>query len=485
MPASIVLVLRVWRQNGWKLQGAWWALVPVGLAFMPLVFSQRLEFFWVANGVKINFLPSVLPIYLYTAGIVLLFAGPRVWWRAWFPLVLLLLVQPVPDVVVHYLDLPLQSAAAVVARSFANFLGFSPRNNELLRLMFTPDFGMFIAPGCDGMRGAVTLSYGALIVGYLKRASIGRWVAYVTGAFLLGHLFNLLRLCALVMYYRVAVGHSALENLARQADYAIGAVLFLIAALLFLWIALRKESRESESSEPETSLAEASVCNMLQTSFRAAALALLVLTVIVPGVRAIKTNAESLALAVREGEVTSQELNERLPDHVGGYKLVRAWQERLAGAPVLESAAFQAASPDEIEIGIWLPPSDHSIQRSMMTQGELPREKNLKAMTTAESRMVEFNTALYDDGVTETLIGDTYCSPSSCQASGEDVEGVQMKWTKVMDHQTRGQRAVPIFFKIQMPHTNAPLDAVYSELFAESQSFLAKLDLTQLSERFQ
>src|SRR5208282_1924785 len=118
-----------------------------------------------------------------------------------------------------YLDLPLQSLSAHIARSFANMIGFPPTNPELLRLMFTPDFGMFIAPGCDGMRGAVTVGYVALIVGYLKGVSIPRWLLYVTGAVLLGHLFNLIRLCTLVLYYRVAVGHPALEHVAKQADY--------------------------------------------------------------------------------------------------------------------------------------------------------------------------------------------------------------------------------------------------------------------------
>jgi len=40
--------------------------------------------------------------------------------------------------------------------------------------MFAPDFGMFIAPGCDGIRGAITLGYLALVLGYLKRVSLRR-----------------------------------------------------------------------------------------------------------------------------------------------------------------------------------------------------------------------------------------------------------------------------------------------------------------------
>ncbi len=236
LPTSILLILRVWLKSGWELRGTWWGLLFVALDFIPGMFSERPVFFWSAGSVKISFLPYAFPIYLYVCGIVLLFAGLRVWLRAWFPLALLLVVQPVPQVLVHFLDLPMQGLSAHIARSFAALLGLSPTNAELLRLMFAPSFGMFIAPGCDGMRGATTMAYGALIACYLKRVPISRWIMYVAGAFLLGHIFNLLRLCALVVYYKVALGHSALEHFARQADYMIGGLLFLTAALLFLWM---------------------------------------------------------------------------------------------------------------------------------------------------------------------------------------------------------------------------------------------------------
>ena len=111
--------------------------------------------------------------------------------------------------------------------------------------MFSPDFGMFIAPGCDGMRGAVTMGYFALILGYLKRVSVPRWILYVSGAVLLGYLFNFARLCMLVIYYRIALGHGWLEQGAKQADYAIGFCLFAVAMLLFLWAALRKKDEHA------------------------------------------------------------------------------------------------------------------------------------------------------------------------------------------------------------------------------------------------
>jgi exosortase J len=484
-PASIILILRVWRQCGWELKGTWWGLLPAVLAFVPLLFSEKLVLFWAAGGVRLNFLPNVFPIYLYASGIVLLFAGVRVWRRAWFPLALLLFLQPVPESLVHFLDLPLQGLSAHIARSFAGLLGFSPTNPELLRLMFTPNFGMFIAPGCDGMRGAITLGYGALIAGYLKRVSALRWAAYVLGALLLGHVFNLMRLCGLVLYYRIAVGHPALERMAEQADYGIGALLFLLATFLFLWMFRRKGSREDTTNDLTVTVGVLRAGDPRNTFWKIAVFAVLVVAVAVPGVRATEKNSDSLALALHRGEIAQQDLDDRIPRQVGAYKLVRVWGEQIAGAPVLEAAAYQNTLSDEIEIGVWLPPTDHSIQQSLMTHGETPKAKVTMSFATGGGQPVLFNTALYDDGITNTLIGDTYCTPISCQAPKENQEGFHLALQRIFDHRTRDRRAVPIFFKMQVMRTGAPTAAVFNELAAASQDFLAHLDFTQLSRQFQ
>jgi exosortase J len=485
LPVSVLLVLRVWRQNGWALDGTWWGLVPVILAFAPLLLSERLVFFWSAGNVRVNFLPSVLPIYLYASGILLLFGGARVWLRAWFPLLLLLLLQPVPEALVQCLDIPMQGLAAHAARSFAHLLGLSPSNSELLRLMFTPSFGMFIAPGCDGMRGALTLGYGALIAGYLKRVSILRWAALVGGGVLLGHLFNLIRLCALVLYYRIAVGHPALEHWAEQADYAIGALLFLVAVVLFLWIFSRKGREESRATEVPAQAESKRRVIWRSAHWKSGALALLVLPVLVPGVRAANKNPENLALALRRGAITARDLDARLPAQVGNYRLIRAWQEQVDGVSVLEAAAFAGDPSGEVEIGIWLPPSSHSIERSLMTQGESPIASAVTSFTAGDGRAVPFNTALYDDGISDTFIGDTYCTPLSCQASSTREEGLHLTLDEVLGHNAPGKRVVPVFFKIQVPRSGATTDAVYKDLSSRSQDFLAHLNLAQLSQDFQ
>ena len=487
VPASLVLVLRVWRQRGWELQGTWWGLLPVALALFSIVFSRSLIFFGGTGLLRVNVLSGTLSICLYASGVILLFAGTRVWRQAWFPLALLLCAQPVPHAFVNLLDLPLQSFSAHTARSFATLIGLPSTNPELLKLMFTPDFGMFIAPGCDGMRGAVTLGYVALIVGYLKRVSILRWILYVFGAVLLGHIFNLLRLCALVLYYRIAVGHHAFEQIAKQADYLIGGCLFLVVAVLFFLVVLRKEDNENvicDRPKPRAT-ATASTRKQRLIYWKFAAFAILALIAVIPGVRAIQNNHESLTAALYSGDLMPKELDDRLPKQLGDYKLIRAWQEQLGDETVLEDAAYKSAATKEITIGIWLSPFRHNVHASMMVHGETAEMQADRNFVTARGRPVFFDTAYYSDGVTDSLVGNTYCNPSFCRLSLEDKGGIHLSFMKPIDFTTRGARFVPIFFRVERPHTDALKADIYKELLAECQSFLSDVDFTELSEKFQ
>jgi len=383
----------------------------------------------------------------------------------------------------------MERRSAHIARSFAALIHFPPTNPELLRLMFTPDFGIFIAPGCDGMRGAITLGYVALIVGYLKRASILRWFLYVAGAVLLGHLFNLIRLCALVLYYRIALGHPALEHIAKQADYVIGGCLFLIATVLFLWIVFRKHDNRSVKSDfaMHRTTAIGSTGKQRIVSWKVAAFAILALIAAVPGVRAIELNRESLAASERSSDLTPEELDNRVPQQLGGYKLTQAWQEHLPGSsvPVLENAAYATTSSNEITLGIWLRPSSHSVHESLMTHGESAEMRSSTNFVTALGRSVPFDTAFYSDGITDSFAGNTYCTPSHCLSSLDNQEGMHIGFAKAIDFTTRGVRLVPIFFRVERPHTDAPTAVTYKELSAECQRFLSGVDLTEFSQRFQ
>jgi exosortase J len=484
VPVSLVLILRVWRQEAWELRGTWWGLLPLALAFLLNLFGQNVAWYWVAGRIGVNFLPASLSLCLYCSGIILLFAGARVWWKAGFPLALLLFAQPLPNLASRLVDLPLQTLSAHIARSFASFIGFPPTNPQLLRLMFTPDFGMFIAPGCDGMRGAVTLGYVALVAGYLKRAPIRRWFLYVSGAVFLGYLCNLIRLCALVLYYRIAVGHPALEQVAKQADYAIGGCLILAISIFCLWIATREEKLHTPNGQEPIPQETNSKQQQKPAFWKLAAFATLALLFLVPAAGALREYRDDRGSSNRLSQLKPEQLDVLMPKQLGDYQLNRAWQQMVGTASAVESGDYGAPGSSDIILGVWLLPVQHSVHDSRSIQGEDPELRGSRSFVTAGGQMVSFDTAFYSDGITDTLAGNVVCTPSSCSVSHNE-DGVHLAFLDLMDFKGRGTRAVPIYFRIESPHADKPKDEISKELSADAQRFLSGVDLSKLSRAFQ
>ncbi|MGH8273703.1 MAG: exosortase J [Gammaproteobacteria bacterium] len=231
--ASLVLAIRAWRVRDFSRGGTWWGLPLVLVAAILALLTSAAPLvlrFHIYHSPGVNLIPEGLLLSAYASGVVLLFGGPHTWRRAWFPLLLLICVNPVPGFFNSLVDLPLQYFASHAARGFAALIGV-PVSQGTLRMMFTPHLGMFIAPGCDGMRGAVTMGYLALVIGYLYRLRWFRWGVYVVAAIALAYVFNVVRLCGVVGYYWFAMRFSMIADHGTLADYLIGGILFFCAAL--------------------------------------------------------------------------------------------------------------------------------------------------------------------------------------------------------------------------------------------------------------
>jgi exosortase J len=257
---SLVLILRAWRSLGWEMEGSWWGLtILVVTSVVVHIRDQAILVFVLSPKWSIYIPPHSLVAFAYGAGVVLLFGGTRLFRASLFPLILLWFVNPIPHVFNVLVDLPLQRASAHVARSFAIALG-QPLSPDQLRLMFTPEFGMFIAPGCNGIRGAVTMGFIALIAGYVYRF---RWYAHaavVVGAVLLGYVFNFARLCILVLYYLVALHFHSLQSKAEMGDYVIGACLFLLGTFLLFYVVRRLSESPGQIKPPARSICALREC---------------------------------------------------------------------------------------------------------------------------------------------------------------------------------------------------------------------------------
>jgi exosortase J len=491
-PVSIFLTLRVWRQFGWQLRGSWWGLAVVAAAFFFSILHASAELFVTAGGALVSLIPLTLPVYLYGSGIVLLFAGMRVWRRAWFPLGLLLLSQPVPVLTSSMIDIPLQNISARVAREFATLIHFAPTTPQL-RLMFSPDFGMFIAPGCDGIRGAVTLGYLALILGYLKRVSLRRWAAYVIGGVLLGYLFNFVRLCVLVVYYRIALGHPALENVAKQADYAIGSCLFLVAILIFVWLASLKEGEAAPADL--VPLGQQPAPTLRNLFIKSAVFAIVLLAVLALPSSALRSRQSGPA-----STQSSTASLARFPKQLGSFALTRTWYEQSGGQTLVESGAYSASGADEIILAIWVAPFVyyHDANSCWLARGLKPDLVTSLPFVTAQGKSprdpVDLSTGFYNDGVTDSIVVSVVCTPGSCSQSQQVASRGRVSFFVLKPQMGEltggGAHPVPIMIRIDhlqsdQLHSDASKAATQSALTAEAQKFLSGLDPMSLSQAFQ
>jgi len=229
-PLALWLSIRAWRSQSFHEGGSWWGfpLIVFALAAARIGGSYPVGFAYLP-GSMITALPIGLLLWIYASGFVLLFGGVQPWKSASFGLALLLLVNPVPGSVNTLFDLKLQYLSARVARSFAALLRLHI-SGEGLKMMFTPEFGMFIAPGCNGLRGAVALGLLALVVGHIRKVRPLPRSLLVVGSVGFAYLLNLLRLWSLLLFYWVALHFPGLQDHAEIADYVIGGFIFFLAA---------------------------------------------------------------------------------------------------------------------------------------------------------------------------------------------------------------------------------------------------------------
>jgi len=237
--AALILTVRAWNGRGWERRGTWWGLV-VCTAALLLGRLDRADLIpsLAYHVARLAVFPVGAQVFLYVTGVVLLFAGFRYYRAALFPISLLLFVNPVPGFFASMVDLPLQQAGAYTARVVAHWASV-PLTGDDLRMMFSPALGMFIAPGCNGLRGSLTMGFLTAVMGYLYGLPWLLRSAYIASGVLVAYLLNLVRLSGLVLCYRLALSYAPLARHMTAVDYALGSILFFMAALFVFALPLR------------------------------------------------------------------------------------------------------------------------------------------------------------------------------------------------------------------------------------------------------
>ena len=512
---SFVLILRVWRSLGWEMAGTWWGLVIlVVTAIVVHLREQSILVLVLSPQWSLYFPPHSLVFFAYGAGVVLLFGGTRLFRAALFPLILLWFVNPVPHVFNVFVDLPLQRASAHVARAFAIALG-QPLSPDQLRLMFTPEFGMFIAPGCNGIRGAVTMGFIALVAGYVYRF---RWYAHaavVAGAVLLGYVFNFARLCILVLYYIVALHFTSLQDKAEMGDYVIGACLFLFGTFLLFYVVRRLSESPGQIRPPAFgSSAFAAPDSQIVPgggggnglgggdgggwnsgdggdsrrffNLRFAAMLVLVLFSFYGVARAyIYRHSSSYTAQSKSDENTLGQF----PERIGGYTLSRSWNETIFGGPLVFHWADYVPVGGGTHVSIGISPilGSHDTLICHSARGEDPIWRDQLTLSTGRSVPVNFSGSFFNDGATQYLEVTTICNGGSCGEYSSDRAHfgfVYSKPTADAIFSQDPQRPIPILLKAETIDTTLPPEVARQQMIAAVRSFLASVDLDGLTQPY-
>jgi exosortase J len=406
---SLVLILRAWHSLGWEMRGTWWglAIVAVIIATVHLRDHAIIELILTPSW-AIFVPPHSLVAFGYTAGAVLLFGGVRLFRAALFPIVLTWFVNPVPNAFNLLIDLPLQHASAKIARAFAHMLG-QPLTSDQLRLMFTPDFGMFIAPGCNGIRGAITMGFIALIAGYLYRFRLKFHILFVVAAIMLGYIFNLIRLCVLVLYYIVALKIPWLQSRAEMGDYIIGACLFLFATFLLFTVILRLSPTGTLRPPPLPTAKTTEADTPRSFIPRLAMFALVIAIGSISYARALIANHNA------PQTITDPKALGHFPAQVGHYKLDHAWNEYLVTGPLIFYWADYAPDNGGAHVAVGISPvlGAHDTLLCHAARGEDWLWHDTLALNTA-GEPTSFSASFFNDGATQYLEATTLCTGASC-----------------------------------------------------------------------
>jgi len=477
---SFLLILRVWRSLRWEMDGSAWGLAIL-VATIAVVHwrDQAVLEFVMSPSWSIILPPYSLIAVCYTAGAVLLFGGKRLLRAAWFPVTLMWFVNPVPHFFNRFIDLPLQHTSAIIARDFAHALG-QPLTPDQLSLMFTPKFGMFIAPGCNGIRGAITMGFIALVAAYLYRLRWLRAVTIILGAVLFGYVFNFIRLCVLVIYYVIALRHSWLESHAAMADYILGAFLFFAATIL-LFSLLQRWSPEHSLRLP---VLKQQPLPKTDSYPRAGLIRFLGFTALVT------LGSVSYARAfIRSSSpvFASFDSKEAFPQQIGDYKLQREWTETMAtGQVVFRWAEYTANGNESISVGVSPVLGAHDTLICHAARGDDWSWHGPLQLQTAAG-MTNLSASLFNTGSTQYLEAATVCSAGKCGEISTGRSRFGFIYSHPAAHDLLMQsatRPIPVLLHAELPDAAIGTTKARAMLTRRLASFLSGANLAQFTEPY-
>ena len=245
------LILREWRRLGWETQGSWWgfAVLAISAALMFLR-DQTLFIVTINKDWLLQIPPLPLVAVVYAAGMVLLFGGTRLLRAAWFPVLLMWAVIPVPQTFSRFIDLPLQHAAAsspapsrTPSASSSRRTSSASCSRPSSACSSRPAATAFAAPSpLASPRSSSPSSIASAGTSSLRSSPALCCSATSSTS------------CASACWSSITRSRSVTtgwQNHARQADLVIGGCLFVLALVIFFAVAERLR-RDPEDVRPDS-----------------------------------------------------------------------------------------------------------------------------------------------------------------------------------------------------------------------------------------
>jgi exosortase J len=335
---------------------------------------------------------------------------------------------------------------------------------------------MFIAPGCDGLRGSITMGLVAIVAAYYYRF---RWYVFfpvVLGGVLLGYVFNFLRLCSMVIYDRISVSYPRLGPHEQLADHIVGACIFVLAVAIFL-AAIEKLKR------PPTEVVSAAAVREPVPAWPVLSkvAAVLVLAALFGADYLRNSPADALTTAANYPA---------LPASIGPYHLVgTSLDETSENVIVYMWGQYAAPGPtpgvagNTIWLGISPRMSVHDAEVCHIARGEDPTWHG-QIQAASPAGVLELTSVMYNNGATQKLEASTVCDNGTCRQyseTGQHITLVYARPHKELPMQGDNTRPTPVLLKVESPDTTTPAAQMEPLLAARITAFLKDANLVTLT----
>jgi len=197
-------------------------------AWPVLVFALLLYAFGRSQDILLFEVGSQIPMLV---GLLLLFGGPRVLRRAWFPLFFLLFMVPLPDLLVSAVTSPLKMAVSSVASTLLYQLGYPIGRSGVM--LTVGQYQLLVADACAGLNSMFTQeALGLLYMNLMNYTSAGRNITLAVLLVPISFCANIARVMILVLvtyHFGDEAGQGFVHGFAGMVLFMVALVLMLIA----------------------------------------------------------------------------------------------------------------------------------------------------------------------------------------------------------------------------------------------------------------